>query len=166
MSDAIYRTVFRSPLGELRLASDGDHLTEILLPPHKRDVERGAIGVGTPAVLGEAMRQLAAYFAGELTAFDLPLELHGTDFQRRVWLELSNIEFDTTVSYSEVARRIGRPTACRAVGAANGRNPIPIIGPCHRVIGANRSLVGYGGGLPAKQWLLEHETRVASLIVV
>ena len=101
--------------------------------------------------------QLRAYFAGELLEFELPLRMKGTEFQRLVWKELTNIPFGTTISYAEQARRIGRPGAARAVGAANGRNPISIVVPCHRVIGANGTLTGYGGGLDRKQWLLDHE---------
>ena len=112
---------------------------------------------GTDSLLDEARRQLTAYFAGRLRAFDLPLAPNGTDFQRRVWVELTKIPFGTTVSYGELARRLSNAAAVRAVGAANGRNPIPIIVPCHRVIGSNGSLTGFGGGLPRKQWLLRHE---------
>jgi methylated-DNA-[protein]-cysteine S-methyltransferase len=109
----------------------------------------------------EVRDQLRAYFEGELHEFELPLRMKGTDFQRRVWKELMNIPFGMTISYAEQARRIGRPGAARAVGAANGRNPISIVVPCHRVIGANGTLTGYGGGLDRKQWLLEHEEIVA-----
>jgi methylated-DNA-[protein]-cysteine S-methyltransferase len=101
--------------------------------------------------------QLDAYFAGELVAFDVPLAVHGTEFQKRVWDQLVQIPYGETISYSELARRLGDLKLVRAVGLANGRNPISIIVPCHRVIGADGSLVGYGGGLERKQWLLEHE---------
>jgi methylated-DNA-[protein]-cysteine S-methyltransferase len=109
-------------------------------------------------VLDEAARQLAEYFAGERTQFDLPLELHGTAFQRECWLALATIPYGQTVSYGEQARRLGLgPESARAVGAANGQNPLPIVLPCHRVIGADGSLTGFGGGLPTKRFLLEHE---------
>ena len=110
------------------------------------------------AVLDDAADQLDAYFAGELTEFDLPLDLDGTDFQKHCWLALATIPYGQTVSYGEQARRIGLgPDSARAVGAANGQNPIPVILPCHRVIGANGSLTGFGGGLHLKRFLLEHE---------
>src|SRR5262249_28516633 len=113
---------------------------------------------GRSPVLTEAAHQLAAYFDGDLVTFELPLELHGTDFQRRCWLALPTIPYGQTRSYGAQARRLGlRNDAARAVGAANGRNPIPIVLPCHRVIGADGSLTGFGGGLPVKRFLLEHE---------
>lgn len=108
-------------------------------------------------VLLEAERQLQAYFAGELRQFDLPLEPEGTPFQQRVWKQLLTIPYGETRSYMEIARQIGAPAAVRAVGAANGANPLPIVVPCHRVIGASGKLVGYGGGLPLKQRLLALE---------
>jgi methylated-DNA-[protein]-cysteine S-methyltransferase len=113
--------------------------------------------------LRQAVAQLRAYFAGELRDFDLPLDMQGTDFQRRVWDELRNIPYGETRSYSFVANTMGAPKAVRAVGAANGRNPIPIVVPCHRVIGASGSLVGYGGGLPLKSFLLDLEARHSHL---
>ena len=105
--------------------------------------------------------QLDAYFAGELETFDLDLDPHGTPFQQRVWDELTRIPYGETISYSELAHRLGDPKLVRAVGLANGRNPISIVIPCHRVIGADGSLVGYGGGLERKRWLLEHEAVAA-----
>lgn len=113
-------------------------------------------------MLARAAAQLAAYFAGERRDFDLPLAPQGTPFQQRVWDALLAIPYGAVRSYGDVARAIGRPAASRAVGAANGRNPIAIIVPCHRVIGASGQLTGYGGGLPTKRWLLEHEQRHAS----
>jgi methylated-DNA-[protein]-cysteine S-methyltransferase len=107
--------------------------------------------------LGEAVRQLSEYFAGTRRTFHLPLRLQGTEFQQRVWRELTEIPYGETWSYGQLARRIGNPNASRAVGLANGRNPISILVPCHRVIGADGSLTGYGGGLERKQWLLAHE---------
>ena len=103
--------------------------------------------------------QLQAYFAGELRDFELPLAAEGTPFQQRVWRALCDIPYGETISYGELARRIGQPTASRAVGLANGQNPISIVVPCHRVIGANGSLTGYGGGLARKRWLLAHESK-------
>jgi len=112
-------------------------------------------------ILRETARQLEAYFAGDLRIFDLPLKLNGTPFQLRVWNALLEIPYGQTRSYLQQARTIGAPDAIRAVGAANGRNPIPIVVPCHRVIGSNGKLTGFGGGLPLKRWLLDHESRPA-----
>jgi methylated-DNA-[protein]-cysteine S-methyltransferase len=145
-----------SPVGPLALAADEQHLLEIRFPgklqPHAPDGQPG-----DNEVLGEARRQLGEYFAGTRRVFDLPLLPRGTAFQRAVWQALAGIDYGTTISYAELARRIGRPGASRAVGAANGRNPLPIVLPCHRVIGADGSLTGFGGGLPTKQFLLELE---------
>jgi methylated-DNA-[protein]-cysteine S-methyltransferase len=113
-------------------------------------------------VLTAARRQLDAYFAGKLTEFDLPLAPAGTVFQTGVWDELQRIPYGTTISYAELAGRVGRPGHFRAVGSANGRNPISIIVPCHRVLGSNGSLTGYGGGIDRKRWLLDHEAAVAA----
>ena len=113
---------------------------------------------GDCSVLDDAAVQLDAYFAGELTSFDLPLDLYGTEFQRSCWLALATIPYGQTVSYGEQARRLGLgPDSARAVGAANGQNPLPVVLPCHRVIGADGSLTGFGGGLTLKRFLLEHE---------
>jgi len=124
-----------------------------------RHVEFGRRGVEnhSPALMREALEQFRLYFAGELRAFDLPLEMIGTSFQKRVWGALRNIPYGETRSYSQIAGEIGAPRAIRAVGAANGRNPIPIIVPCHRVIGASGKLVGFGGGLDWKRFLLDLE---------
>ena len=111
----------------------------------------------TLAMLDGAAAQLTEYFAGNRTAFDLPLDLVGTQFQTEAWHALAGVPYGTTVSYGEQARRLGRPAAVRAVGAANGRNPVPIVLPCHRIIGADGSLTGFGGGLDTKRWLLDHE---------
>jgi methylated-DNA-[protein]-cysteine S-methyltransferase len=116
---------------------------------------------GNHPIATEAVRQLRAYFAGQLRHFDLLLDLRGTDFQRRVWRELERIPYGETRSYRQIAEAIGAPRAVRAVGAANGANPIPIVVPCHRVIGANGKLVGYGGGLPLKKRLLQLEGALA-----
>jgi O-6-methylguanine DNA methyltransferase len=124
-----------------------------------RPVEGSRYGIHPIAT--EAVRQLRAYFAGQLRRFDLPLDMRGTDFQLRVWRELERIPFGETRSYLEIAEAIGAPRAVRAVGAANGANPIPIVVPCHRVIGASGKLVGYGGGLPLKKRLLQLEGALA-----
>jgi methylated-DNA-[protein]-cysteine S-methyltransferase len=114
---------------------------------------------GASAVLARAAAQLGEYFAGARHDFDLPLAAVGTAFQRTVWHALTAIPFGATCGYAELAARVGRPTAARAIGAANGRNPIPIVVPCHRVIGADGSLTGYAGGMATKRWLLDHEAR-------
>lgn len=109
------------------------------------------------AVSQQCCQQLAAYFNGEISDFDVPLKMVGTDFQRQVWQALNHVPYGETCSYADIANRIGNPKAVRAVGAANGKNPIPIIVPCHRVIGSSGKLTGYAGGLDLKVWLLEHE---------
>ena len=149
--------VLQTPIDRLVVSSDGSAIVGVWMANAEPDDRHWADRCGTDSLLDEARRQLIAYFAGRLRAFDLPLAPNGTDFQRRVWAELTNIPFGTTVSYGELARRVSNAAAVRAVGAANGRNPIPIIVPCHRVIGSNGSLTGFGGGLPRKQWLLRHE---------
>ena len=147
-----------SPLGVLRLYARGDQLTGVHFPD---DDAAPTAPRGTNATLVATAAQLRDYFAGHRREFELPLAPEGTNFQRRVWGALLAIPFGETRSYGEVAAAIGRPAASRAVGAANGRNPIAIIVPCHRVIGANGTLTGYGGGMPAKHWLLDHEQRGA-----
>ncbi|HEX2412118.1 MAG TPA: methylated-DNA--[protein]-cysteine S-methyltransferase [Solirubrobacteraceae bacterium] len=150
-----YTTLHPSPVGDILLRAGADgRLTELYL----RHDETAAPDGGPFDAVRE---QLDAYFAGELETFDLDLDPHGTPFQRRVWDALLEIPFGETISYSEVARRLGDPRLVRAVGLANGRNPISIVIPCHRVIGADGSLVGYGGGLDRKRWLLEHEAVAA-----
>ena len=119
-------------------------------------------GKQSDAPFAAVREQLAEYFAGERQQFDVPLKLAGTPFQQRVWQELVRIPFGTTITYAQLAQRVGKPTASRAVGHANGRNPISIIVPCHRVIGANGKLTGYAGGVEKKQWLLEWERDAAA----
>jgi methylated-DNA-[protein]-cysteine S-methyltransferase len=149
-------TTVPSPLGELLLSATGDGLTGLFMRTRR----------GLPAVdrwrrdddrFAAARAQLAAYFAGELRAFDLPLAPRGTPFQLRVWQGLRGLPYGATVSYGRLAERIGSPGGARAVGLANGRNPISIVVPCHRVIGADGTLTGYGGGLDRKRWLLALE---------
>ena len=142
----------------LRLVASDSGLRSIEFEPWRR---LQCCRTGTHPVAGEAVRQLRAYFAGKLRRFDLPLDMQGTEFQLRVWRELEAIPFGETRSYSQIATAIGAPRAMRAVGAANGANPIPIVVPCHRVIGAAGTLVGYGGGLPLKKRLLELEGALA-----
>jgi methylated-DNA-[protein]-cysteine S-methyltransferase len=148
-----------SPIGQLLLQTDGVSLTGLYMDVPGRPIRRMDDWQedATAGPLPEAVRQLEEYFAGNRRNFDLPLHLNGTEFQRRVWRALTEIPYGETWSYGELAKRIGNPNASRAVGLANGRNPIAILVPCHRVIGADGSLTGYGGGLQRKQWLLAHE---------
>lgn len=153
------KKAIETPIGELLLFARVDELVWIQLPDSEASPPAG--DVRDVPVLKTAATQLAEYFRGERIDFDLPLAMEGTGFQQRVWQELTKIPFAATWSYGQLAKAIGRPSASRAVGAANGRNPISIIVPCHRVIGSNGSLTGYGGGMKAKQWLLEHERKHA-----
>jgi methylated-DNA-[protein]-cysteine S-methyltransferase len=146
-----------SPVGTLTLIADDGHLRGIRFPKERHPAKHPLPPEGDNALLRETRSQLYAYFAGDLRAFDLPLHPSGTDFQRDVWMLLAKIPFGETWSYGQLAQRLGKPDAVRAVGAANGRNPIPIVLPCHRVIGADGSLTGFGGGLPTKQFLLRLE---------
>ena len=152
-----------SPIGTLTLIADADAIVEVWFPNHA-DAPSASLADSTldPShpVLVRARTQLTEYFAGTRTEFDLPLAPEGTPFQLAAWRALSTIAFGETVSYGEQASRLGDPNKARAVGAANGRNPIPIIVPCHRVIGANGHLTGFGGGVESKAWLLDHEQRV------
>lgn len=146
-----------SPVGRLLLAGDGESLIHVGFQSGPRPQQPEDGWIADPAPLRAAIAQLEEYFAGTRRRFDLPLAPRGTEFQRRVWRALTEIPYGKTISYGELARRIDRPSASRAVGLANGANPLPIIVPCHRVIGANGSLTGFGGGLPIKQKLLALE---------
>jgi methylated-DNA-[protein]-cysteine S-methyltransferase len=150
-------TVIGSPLGPLVIAGTERGLTHLTFPSGGRAAPPAPDWRADAAPFAEAKRQLDAYFARALEAFELPLAASGTPFQREVWRALSRIPYGTTISYGELARAIGRPAAVRAVGAANGKNPLPIVVPCHRVIGADGSLTGFGGGLDLKRRLLEIE---------
>ena len=154
-----YTVTISSPIGPIVLASNGEALTGIYMerpPAELADVALG--GEARAPVLRSATAQLRAYFARELTEFDLPLAPHGTDFQCKVWRELRRIPYGKTASYGELARRVGNEKASRAVGLANGRNPLSIVVPCHRVIGSNGKLTGYAGGLDRKRYLLDLES--------
>jgi methylated-DNA-[protein]-cysteine S-methyltransferase len=161
--------VIDSPLGPILLGADpGGRLTQLHLGAgadqgeahHARDAGHGGDAAdGAGRILDDATAQLGAYFEGRLQSFDLPLAMKGSPFQHQVWSALREIPFGTTVSYGQLADMLGRPGSARAVGHANGRNPIPVIVPCHRVIGSTGRLTGYGGGLEAKRMLLDLETR-------
>lgn len=156
-TETIHYDEMHSPIGTLRLVADAQGLREVWFETGRHQKMPSPTWVHSSRALAFARVQLEEYFAGERQTFELPLHPLGTPFQLAVWKELEQIPYGVTVSYGDVARRIDQPTAVRAVGAANGRNPLPIIVPCHRVIGSNGSLTGYGGGLERKRWLLRHE---------
>jgi methylated-DNA-[protein]-cysteine S-methyltransferase len=151
-----------SPCGPLTLVATDGRLSGVYLDRQRHRPAPETFGHPDPEPFGAAVRQLTEYFAGRRTTFDVPVTLIGTDFQRSVWHALCEIPHGETVSYGQLADRIGRPTASRAVGLANGRNPISIIVPCHRVVGAGGDLTGYGGGLDRKRFLLDFERDVAA----
>ena len=150
-----YYATLPSPVGDLLLTASPDGLTGVYLPGEGRRPEPD--WELDPARFTACAQQLGEYFAGERVTFSLPLAAVGTPFQQQVWRELVNIRYGTTISYTELARRVGRPRSIRAVGGANGRNPVCIIVPCHRVIGAGGALTGYSAGIEAKRWLLDFE---------
>jgi methylated-DNA-[protein]-cysteine S-methyltransferase len=159
-------TVLDTPLGAMPCARDDVGITTLLLPEGRGRGEPAAGWTRDDRAFADVRAQLAEYFAGARTSFELPLHLLGTAFQRRVWDRLVAIPYGETTSYGALAAELGLPGAARAVGLANGQNPVPVIVPCHRVIGANGSLTGYGGGLPAKRWLLGHEASRTGLFAL
>lgn len=152
-----YHTTVTSPLGDILLTTDDRGLTGINFQDAKGAKKPPRGSVESAASFEKAVRQINAYFRGELKDFDLPLAPAGTEFQRSVWKALCRIPYGETISYGELAKRLGKPTASRAVGAANGRNPLPIVVPCHRVIGSDGRLTGYYGGTYLKEFLLKLE---------
>jgi methylated-DNA-[protein]-cysteine S-methyltransferase len=148
-----------TPVGRLRLIANDHALVGIYFPEHRPAPSLEAVEVRSHEILDHAARELTEYFRGELTRFSTPLEPIGTDFQKAVWLALRSVPFAETRSYGAIAQMLAKPKAVRAVGAANARNPLSIIVPCHRVIGASGAATGYAGGLKAKEWLLAHERR-------
>lgn len=147
-----------SPIGPLMLSCDGESLTGLYMgKPSKRPNTDTWTEDREHPVLKKTAEQLDEYFKGRRRRFELPLKFNGTEFQQRVWRALTAIPFGETRTYGQLARQLDNPSACRAVGLANGKNPIAVIVPCHRVIGADGSLTGFGGGLPRKEWLLSHE---------
>jgi len=153
-------TTIPSPIGELVAASNGRELTGLYTPGHRARPPADSFA-RRGALFDELERQLALYFACKLTAFDVPLALYGTAFQRRVWSALRRIPYGATVTYGELAREIANASAARAVGAANAKNPISIIVPCHRVLASDGELRGYAGGISRKHWLVQHETHAS-----
>jgi len=160
MDRETFFTELNSPVGALFLTSNGEAITGLFMEKQKDGPKPTGDWRRDDDLFREAANQLRAYFAGELTEFDLPLAPAGAQFQQRVWTELQKIPYGSTISYGELARRIGNPKAARAAGAANGSNPISIIIPCHRVIGSNNHLTGYGGGIERKRFLLDLEAGV------
>lgn len=156
----MFHTHIASPVGDLLAVSNGEAIVQLEFDAQRR---RATPGRRSPAEFGALREQLAAYFAGELKRFDLPLAPAGAEFEQRVWRLLQQIPYGTTTSYGAIARQLKSPNAARAVGTANGRNPIAIVIPCHRVIGADGSLTGYGGGLARKRLLLELESTHSGL---
>ena len=161
ISDTVYWHELDSPIGRLLLAGDGESLIQVHFQSGPRPLRPPAHWISDPASFSGASRQLGEYFAGKRRRFELALGPRGTDFQQRVWRALTEIPYGKTISYGELARRIGQPSASRAVGLANGANPLPLIVPCHRVIGADGTLTGFGGGLPIKRKLLALEGATA-----
>jgi methylated-DNA-[protein]-cysteine S-methyltransferase len=155
-----YYTHLTSPIGTLFVQGDGQFITGLYLPQHKGFAGPDPTWQPSAASFVALRNQLSEYFAGHRQHFDIPLKLAGTRFQNRVWQELARIPFGATITYAELARRIGQPTASRAVGHANAKNPLSILIPCHRVIATSGQLRGYAGGLPQKHWLLDHECRI------
>ncbi|QUQ68597.1 methylated-DNA--[protein]-cysteine S-methyltransferase [Kutzneria sp. CA-103260] len=151
------KTIVDSPVGQLTLVGEDGELTGLYMENQRHRPAEETFGLVDAAPFGAVIEQLTAYFAGELDRFDLPLALSGTPFQRTVWAALREIPYGETISYGELAQQIGRPSASRAVGLANGKNPVGIIVPCHRVVGSGGDLTGYGGGLERKQYLLDFE---------
>jgi methylated-DNA-[protein]-cysteine S-methyltransferase len=162
MTTTTYYSFIDSPLGRMFVQGDGRFVTGLFMPHHKGWRGPDASWREADAPFVAVREQLAEYFAGERQQFDVPLKVAGTPFQQRVWQELVRIPFGTTISYARLAQRVGQPTASRAVGHANGRNPVSIIVPCHRVIGANGKLTGYAGGVDKKEWLLDWERRATA----
>lgn len=150
-------TTVDSPLGTLTLTAADGFLTGVSMNGQRHAPRPLPEAARDDAWFSEVTGQLTSYFAGSLTRFEVPIKFDGTEFQRQVWTHLREIPYGETITYGELARRVGNPNASRAVGLANGRNPIAVIIPCHRVIGANGRLTGYGGGLDRKSWLLDHE---------
>ena len=150
-----FHQLLRSPIGTLTITANDQGLTEIRFANQgKLDLpKRPQIN----AIIDQAVAQLQSYFDGNLKIFDLPLSPQGTEFQKKVWLALQQVDYGRTVSYGQIAANIGNPKAARAVGTANGKNPLPIVVPCHRIIGSDGSLTGFAGGLETKRWLLDHE---------
>jgi methylated-DNA-[protein]-cysteine S-methyltransferase len=162
MSKNLRYAEFESPIGRILIEGDAEAVTGLYLPDHKGWSGPADGSRPSNAAFPEVRAQLDQYFAGDRKQFDVPLKLAGTPFQQRVWQALREIPYGETITYAELARRVGNPMASRAVGAANGRNPISILVPCHRVVGSSGRLTGYAGGLDAKRWLLDWEAGLSA----
>jgi methylated-DNA-[protein]-cysteine S-methyltransferase len=160
MQDA-FTTYYQSPVGLLQIAGTNQYISEVKFMDEPEQVTANTKNTAMPPMAIQAVEQLIEYFHGQRRFFELPISQEGTVFQQKVWSELMNIPFGKTISYLELSRRLGDPLVIRAAAAANGRNNVAIIVPCHRVIGSNSQLVGYAGGLPRKKWLLQHENKIA-----
>lgn len=156
-----FTTYYQSPVGMLRISGTEHYISEISFIDNPDELSGNTGQSNLPVMAIQAIEQLIQYFHGIRREFDLPISQEGTEFQQRVWNELTNIPFGKTLSYQDMARRLGDPKVIRAAASANGKNHVSIVVPCHRVIGSNRDLVGYGGGLWRKKWLLEHENKIA-----
>lgn len=160
---ATFSTYYQSPVGLLRITATEHYLSEIwFVDAGDQLTPDDAMKSPMPPLTIQTIEQLIQYFNGARRVFEIPIVQEGTAFQQKVWNELMNIPYGKTISYQEMSRRLGDPKVIRAAASANGRNHVPIIVPCHRVIGSNASLVGYGGGVWRKKWLLEHENKVAN----
>lgn len=160
MPDA-FITYYQSPVGLLQIAGTDQFISEVKFIDEPGTITPNRDKAALPPMAIQAVEQLIEYFHGQRRFFELPISQEGTTFQQKVWSELMNIPFGKTISYLELSRRLGDPDVIRAAAAANGRNNVAIIVPCHRVIGSNSQLVGYAGGLPRKKWLLQHENKIA-----
>ena len=156
-----FTTYYQSPVGLLQIAGTSQFISEVKFIDEPEKVTVKTESTALPPMAIQAVEQLIEYFHGQRRFFELPISQEGTPFQQKVWAELMNIPFGKTISYLELSHRLGDPKVIRAAAAANGRNDVAIIVPCHRVIGSNNQLVGYGGGLPRKKWLLQHENKIA-----
>lgn len=159
IQDSVFTTYYHSPVGLLKISGTEHFISEVSF--FDKAQKPASKNKNMPQMVIQCIEQLIQYFQGERRIFDLPIHQPGTSFQQQVWSELMTIPYGKTISYLELARKTGDPKATRAVASANGKNNVAIIVPCHRVIGSNRELVGYGGGLWRKKWLLEHEAKVA-----
>lgn len=148
----MYKAYYSSPIGMVEITSDEEHILELEFVENSSEQSQQL-----PSILRDALKQIDEYFKGTRKAFDLNLKVQGTEFQQTVWNQLRKVPFGTTSSYGEIAKAVGNPKGCRAVGGANNKNRIAIVIPCHRIVGADGSMTGYAGGLWRKEWLLNHE---------
>jgi methylated-DNA-[protein]-cysteine S-methyltransferase len=160
MPDA-FTTYYQSPVGLLRISGTSQFISEVTFIDEPENITAGTDNQDLPPMAIQAIEQLIEYFHGQRRFFELPISQAGTPFQQKVWTELMNIPYGKTISYLDLSRRLGDPKVIRAAAAANGKNNVAIIVPCHRVIGSNSQLVGYAAGLPRKKWLLQHENKIA-----